>query len=156
MLRIMDPSNISSSAGVTMFSDGQGLAGLDIAYNGPIPTILTSGTAGPGQVVMQPNSLPGTTGYGGAISLSNGYYTYPLNMATIGNGKMLLGNDDRAGGTALLLAGTGSNPGGGSYPAFRARVDPERRRRLPLRRRRQPELAERRRPSNGTGFFETC
>jgi len=74
-----------------MKSDGIGLAGIGIAHNGPLPTIITSGIPTAGQVKLE------TTGaYGGAITLDYGYYSQPLNMATVGNGTLWLGNSSQA------------------------------------------------------------
>lgn len=89
-LRITDTANIASNA-VTLKSDDIGLAGLGIGYNGPLPTIITSGTPAAGQVKLE------TTGaYAGVITLDYGFYSQPLNMSSVGNGTLWLGNSQQA------------------------------------------------------------
>lgn len=89
-LRIADTANIASNA-VTLKSDDIGLAGLGIGYNGALPTIITSGTPTAGQVKLE------TTGaYAGVITLDYGFYSQPLNMASVGNGTLWLGNSQPA------------------------------------------------------------
>lgn len=90
LLRLADNANIASNA-VTMKTDGLGLAGIGIAHNGPLPTIITSGVPTAGQIKLE------TTGaYGGALTLDYGYYSQALNMASVGNGALWLGNSQQA------------------------------------------------------------
>jgi autotransporter-associated beta strand protein len=90
MLRIADVANIAGNA-VTMKSDGLGLGGIGIAYNGVLPSLITSGTPAAGQIKIESTST-----YGGAITLDYGYYSQPLNMATVGSGNMWVGNSTQA------------------------------------------------------------
>ncbi len=89
-LRLADNGNIASNA-VTLRSDGVGLAGIGLAHNAPLPTIITSGTASPGQVKIE-----STGPFGGAITLDYGFYSQPLDFATIGAGDWWLGNSTQA------------------------------------------------------------
>lgn len=90
MLRIADNANIASNA-VTLKSDGVGLAGLGIAHNGALPTIITTGSPAAGQVKVE------TTGpFGAVLGLDYGYYSQAINLATIGNGDWWLGNSTQA------------------------------------------------------------
>ncbi|MBX7209625.1 MAG: autotransporter-associated beta strand repeat-containing protein [Verrucomicrobiaceae bacterium] len=90
VLRLADNANIASNA-VTMKSDDIGLAGIGIAHNAALPTIITSGSPSAGQIKLE------TTGaYGGAITLDYGYYSQPLNMSSVGNGTLWLGNSQQA------------------------------------------------------------
>ncbi|MEI9894800.1 MAG: hypothetical protein WDN28_13160 [Chthoniobacter sp.] len=101
VLRPADASNISGNA-VTLNSDTNGLAGLGMGYNGPVPTILTSGTAAPGQIEAHANA----NGIGGALNLDVPNFTYSLDMSTIGNGRMFLGSSigSGSGATASSIA----------------------------------------------------
>lgn len=89
-LRLADNANIASNP-VTLRSDGVGLAGIGLAHNAPLPTIITSGTPGAGQVKIE-----STGPFGGAITLDYGYYSQPLDLATIGAGDWWLGNSTQA------------------------------------------------------------
>ncbi len=117
MLRVADNANIASNA-VTLRSDGLGLAGIAIAHNGSLPTIITSGTPTAGQVKVE------TTGpFAGVIGLDYGYYSQGLDMAAIPGGDWWLGNSmsaeayyfnptlGAAAGGKYLLGGGGSNSG---------------------------------------------
>ena len=89
-MRLGDAANIASNA-VTLKSDGYGLGGLGIAYNGPLPTIITAGVPTAGQVKVE------TTGpYGGVLALDYGFYSQPLNMAAVADGTWWLGNSSQA------------------------------------------------------------
>lgn len=85
LLRITDNANIASNP-VTLRSDGIGLAGLGIAHNGALPTILTTGTPAAGQVKIE-----STGPFGGVLALDYGYYSRDLDLASIGNGDWWLG-----------------------------------------------------------------
>ena len=83
-LRIADVSNISGN-NVTLKTDGGGLGGIGLAYNGVAPTI--NGVGGPGVIKLV------TTGdYDGVLSLDVNNYTQALNLNTLANGKMWLGS----------------------------------------------------------------
>lgn len=117
MLRIADNFNIASNA-VTLKSDGLGLAGLGIAHNGVLPTIITSGTPTAGQVKVE-----STGPFAGVIGLDYGFYGQGLDMAAIPGGDWWLGNSQQAeayyfnptlgaaAGGKYLLGGGGSNSG---------------------------------------------
>lgn len=85
LLRITDNANIASNA-VYLKSDGIGLAGLGIAHNGALPTIITSGTPTAGQVKIE-----STGPFGGVLALDYGFYSQDINLATIGAGDWWLG-----------------------------------------------------------------
>lgn len=89
LVRIADPANIASNV-VNLQSDGMGLAGLGIGYNGALPTI-TTGAALPGQVHIE-----STGPFAGVITLDYGYYSQSLNMASIPGGSWFLGNSQQA------------------------------------------------------------
>lgn len=89
-LRLADNANIAANA-VTVRSDGVGLAGIGLAHNGVLPTIITSGTPTAGQVKIE-SSGP----FGGALTLDYGYYSQSLNLGAIGNGDWWLGNSTQA------------------------------------------------------------
>ncbi|MGV3660650.1 MAG: autotransporter-associated beta strand repeat-containing protein [Prosthecobacter sp.] len=117
MLRVADNANIASNA-VTLKSDGLGLAGIGIAHNGPLPTIITTGTPAAGQVKVE-----STGPFAGVIGLDYGYYSQGLDMAAIPGGAWWLGNSIQgeayyfnpslgaASGGKYLLGGGGSNSG---------------------------------------------
>lgn len=117
MLRVADNANIASNA-VTLKSDGLGLAGIAIAHNGILPSIITTGTPGAGQVKVE-----STGPFAGVIGLDYGYYSQGLDMGAIPGGDWWLGNSQQAEayyfsqtlGTAAsgkyLLGGGGSNSG---------------------------------------------
>lgn len=117
MLRVADNANIASNA-VTLRSDGLGLAGIAIAHNGPLPTIITSGTPTNGQVKVE-----STGAFAGVIGLDYGYYSQGLDMGAIPGGDWWLGNSMQAeayyfnqslgaaAGGKYLLGGGGSNSG---------------------------------------------
>ncbi len=117
MLRIADNANIASNA-VTLKSDNLGLAGIALAHNGTLPSIITTGTPTAGQVKVE-----STGAFAGVIGLDYGYYSQSLNMASIPGGDWWLGNSQQAEayyfnpvlGTAAsgkyLLGGGGSNSG---------------------------------------------
>jgi hypothetical protein len=85
ILRIADSSNIANNA-VTILTDGQGLGGIGLAGNFAPPTLLTSGTAAAGQLVLKSSG-----DYNGVLSLDTNAYTQTLNMGTLGGGRMWLG-----------------------------------------------------------------
>ncbi len=90
LLRLADNANIASNA-VTMKSDGYGLAGIGLAHNSALPTIITTGLPIAGQIKVE------TTGAsGGALALDYGYYSQPLNLAAIAGGDWWLGNSTQA------------------------------------------------------------
>ncbi|EDY20582.1 autotransporter-associated beta strand repeat protein [Chthoniobacter flavus Ellin428] len=93
IIRFADATDISNAAGVTLTSDNTSLAGLGMGYNGPVPTILTSGTALPGQVVAHANAA----GFGGELTLDVPNFTQSLDLSAIGNGMMLLGTTYNSG-----------------------------------------------------------
>ena len=90
LLRIADNANLASNA-VTLRSDGVGLAGLGLAHNGALPTIITSGTPTAGQIKVE------TTGpFGAVLALDYGFYSQDINLGAIGNGDWWLGNSQQA------------------------------------------------------------
>ncbi|MDB6120926.1 MAG: Autotransporter-associated beta strand repeat protein, partial [Verrucomicrobiaceae bacterium] len=90
ILRIADPSNISGNA-VTILSDGQGLSGIGLAYNGAPPTLLSNG-AGAGGAAVNGQLVYKTSGdYGGTLTLDLQNYSYKVDQSTLGNGRLFLG-----------------------------------------------------------------
>lgn len=89
-LRVADNANIASNA-VYLTSDGYGLGGIGLAHNGVLPSIITVGTPVAGEVKVS-SSGP----FAGVISLDYGYYSKPLNMASIPGGKWWIGNSQQA------------------------------------------------------------
>lgn len=85
LLRIADPSNIATNA-VTLNSDGQGLAGISLAYNGAIPQILTTGNATNGTIVVK-----STSDYSGVLGLDTNNFSTYIDMSQVADGKMWLG-----------------------------------------------------------------
>ncbi len=88
MLRIADASNIASNV-VTMNSDGEGLAGIAIAYNSATPLTSLFGT-GAGKI-----QATSTGDFMGVIALDINSYINPINMAaleTAAGGKLWLGS----------------------------------------------------------------
>ncbi|MDB6120936.1 MAG: uncharacterized protein JWO08_4717, partial [Verrucomicrobiaceae bacterium] len=81
MLRIADPSNITGNQ-VNLISDGSGLAGIAVAYNGALPAFGT----GAGQL-----NFTSTGAFKGVLALDINAYTTALDMAAIGGGNMWLG-----------------------------------------------------------------
>ncbi|MGC3969633.1 MAG: hypothetical protein QM775_20570 [Pirellulales bacterium] len=90
VLRIADNANIASNP-VTMKSDGVGLAGLGLAHNGPLPTIITAGSPTAGQVKVESTGL-----YAGVVTLDYGYYDRALDMSAIPGGNWWLGNSTQS------------------------------------------------------------
>ena len=89
LLRISDTANIASNV-VNLYSDGMGLAGLGIGYNGALPTI-TTGAASAGQVHIE-----STGPFAGLLTLDYGYTNQALNMAAIAGGNWFLGNSQQS------------------------------------------------------------
>lgn len=116
-LRIADNANIASNA-VYLRSDGYGIGGIGIAHNGILPAIITSGTPTPGQIKVE-----STGPFAGVLSLDYGFYSKPLNMASIPGGDWWLGNSQQAEayyfnstlgaslGSKYLLGGGGNQSG---------------------------------------------
>ncbi|HEY5314450.1 MAG TPA: autotransporter-associated beta strand repeat-containing protein, partial [Pirellulales bacterium] len=89
-LRMVAPAaNYTNFPTVTLSSDGASIAGIGVAYNGPLPSFASS-TTGP---------------YGGYIALDAGLYNQPLDMATIGNGTFFLGSSITASNGLETFAG---------------------------------------------------
>ncbi|MBL9182202.1 MAG: autotransporter-associated beta strand repeat-containing protein [Verrucomicrobiaceae bacterium] len=89
LLRIADAANIASNA-VYLRSDAYGLGGLGLAYNGVLPSIITSGTPTAGQVKVE-----STGPFDGVLALDYGYYSQTLTPATLGNGNWWIGNSQQ-------------------------------------------------------------
>lgn len=117
LLRIADIRNIASNA-VYLRSDGIGLGGIGLGYNGVLPQIITTGTPTAGQIKVE-----STGPFDGVLTLDYGIYTQTLNPSTLGNGNWWIGNSQQAesyyfnkdlGVTAsgkYLLGGGGSQSG---------------------------------------------
>lgn len=101
MLRIADPSNISGNL-VNLNSDGTGLAGIAVAYNGALPAF--------GAVAGQINATTSVAGgYTGVLALDINAYTTALDMSTINGGNMWLGTST---GSLYFAQTLGAGAGG--------------------------------------------
>lgn len=89
-LRVADNANIASNA-VYLRSDGYGLGGIGIAHNSALPSIITTGIPTAGQIKVE-----STGPFAGVVSLDYGFYSKPLNMASIPGGDWWLGNSQQA------------------------------------------------------------
>jgi autotransporter-associated beta strand protein len=88
-LRIQELSNIASNA-VTLNSDNVGVSGISIGYSrGALPTIITTGTPTAGQIKLNTTHDQGFTGF---LGLDAASYYGEIDMSTLGDGYMFLGN----------------------------------------------------------------